>query len=174
MAKKKNKIVKRKTRSNVGFGNEIKKVKWKTFIVCILIVAAVAVIGSYLTDTGEWYNSIKPAITPPNYVFLIVWTMLFYFIAVSLYYSLTNSNDKQKKKIILFFGINFILNILWSFLYFTLKNPIFSMIEIILLFVSILYLIVFNWKINKKASYFLLPYLIWVGFAAVLNYLSIK
>jgi tryptophan-rich sensory protein len=171
--KKKNKMVKRKTDTKLGFGKEVKKVKWKFFIVCILIVAAVAVVGNYFTDTGEWYNSIK-SITPPNYIFPIVWIMIFYFIAVSLYYSWMDSSERQKKKIVLFYGINFALNILWSFLYFTLKSPLYALVGIIFLWISILYLIIFNWKINRKASYFLMPYLLWVSFVIVLNYLSIK
>lgn len=172
-------MAKRKTRNKSGkrgkinFGADLNQVRWKVFIWCLVVVFIVAAIGSYFTKIDSWYDSVKPSITPQNWVFPVVWTVLFYLIAVSLYYAWLNSDNKEKKKIKLYFGINFILNITWSILFFTLHNPAYAFIIIILLLISIIQLIIFNWKIRKEASYFLIPYLLWVGFASVLNYLSI-
>jgi len=177
MAKKKRKINKRKAtrrKEKSGLINYIKKdnkkLNWFVFISCLVVVFIVAAIGSMFTDTGAWYESIKPSISPPNYVFPIVWTILFYFIAVSLYYSWLALN---KKKVMIYYGINFILNILWSYLFFTMKNPSFAFIDIIVLWFSIMFLIVFSWKKSETASYLLIPYLLWVSFATILNYLII-
>lgn len=175
MAKKKKqtrKIMRKKGILNyIKKESDIKKVKWKVFVVCLIIVIAVALVGSIFTDTGTWYESIKPSIAPPNYVFPIVWTVLFYLIAVALYFSWLNLD---KKKVALYFGINFLLNILWSYLFFSMKNPVFAFIEIIALWLSILSLVIFNWKKCRKAGYFLIPYLLWVSFALLLNYLMIR
>ena len=151
--------------------------KIRIFIICLIISYSVAFIGSLFTGENtksEWYNSIKPSITPPNYVFPIVWNILFFLITVSLYFAWINSKQKEKKNIVILYGINFILNISWSFLYFTLKNVLFAFIDIIFIWVSILSLIIFTWKIDKKATYALIPYFLWVSFASILNYLSIK
>ncbi len=154
-----------------------KKVNWKVLVFSFLIVFAVAFIGSLFTSSNtdtEWYNSIKPEITPPNWVFPVVWNILFILIAVALYFSWINSkNKKDKKKIIAVFGINFILNIFWSILYFGLKNPFVAFIEIFFLWASIMFMIYASYRINKLAGYLLIPYLLWVSFAVILNYLTV-
>ena len=148
--------------------------KYLIFIICLLIVYSIAFIGSIFTskNTGsDWYQSIKPKLTPPNYVFPIVWNILFLLISISLYLAWTST--KAKQIIIVAFAINFFLNILWSFLYFYLKSPKAAFIEIIILWLSILSLVLVTWKINKTSSYLLMPYLAWVSFASLLNFLSI-
>jgi len=155
----------------------MKKFNLKLLIVCLVIVYTVAFLGFLFTlgnTSGEWYESIKPSITPPSFVFPIVWNILFFLIGVSLYLAWGSSNKTQKKKIAIIFGINFILNIFWSFLYFYLKLPLYAFFEILFLIFSIVLMTLLTWKINKKASYLLYPYLAWVCFASILNYLSIK
>ncbi len=154
-----------------------KKFNWKTLLVSFLIVFAVAFVGSLFTSSNTdsaWYESIKPEITPPNLVFPIVWNILFILIALSLYFAWTNSkNKKDKKRIIIVFGINFILNILWSILYFGLKNPFAALIEIFFLWTSIMIMAYTAYNINRISGYLLIPYLLWVSFAIILNYLSV-
>jgi len=152
----------------------LKKINWKVLIVSLLIVYGVAALGSLFTSgntEGEWYESVKPSITPPGWVFPIVWNILFFLIALSLYFSWINA--KSRNKLALVFGVNFLLNILWSYFYFYLKSPFLAFIEIIILELSIVFMILATYKVNKKSAYLLLPYLIWVGFATILNYLSI-
>ncbi len=153
------------------------KINFKVLILCIIIVFLVALAGSIFTSretSGEWYESIKPSITPPNYIFPIVWNILFFLIALSLYFSWINAKNNEKKKLGLIFAINFILNILWSVIYFGFKNPLLAFIEIIFLEISIVFMIIIAGKIDKKAGYLLVPYLLWVGFASLLNFLSIQ
>ena len=151
------------------------KIKWALLIIAIISVVLTAFIGSQFTSPNtdtEWYESIKPSITPPNYVFPIVWNILFLLIIISFYLVLSNSK-KDRKKVYFVFYLNFILNILWSIIYFGLKNPLLSFIEIIILWGSIWLMVVYSKTINKTASYLLIPYLLWVAFAGVLNFLSI-
>lgn len=146
-------------------------------IVSLLVVYLVAYLGSMFTSKSvesEWYQTIKPSITPPNYIFPIVWNVLFFLIALSLYFAWTGSSKKEKRNIILVYGINFILNVLWSILYFGLQNPLIAFFEIIILWLSIFVITSVTWMIDRKASYLLIPYLLWVGFAIVLNFMSIR
>jgi tryptophan-rich sensory protein len=155
----------------------MKKINWQILIVSLVVVYAIALIGSIFTSSSvnsQWYQNIKPGITPPNWVFPVVWNILFFLIAVSLYLSWINAKKKaDKKKIVLIFGINLVLNTFWSILYFGLKNPGAAFYELILLWISILTMIFVTYKINKLASYLLIPYFAWVSFAGVLNYLSV-
>jgi translocator protein len=152
-----------------------KKFDFKTFFVCLLIVFVfVGGIGSFFTSKNtntEWYQSIKPSITPPNWIFPVIWNFLFLLISFSLYFAWKDSKNKiQKKKIILIFGINFILNILWSALFFGLKLTLIAFFEIIFFWISILAMILITKEFSKKSSFLLIPYLLWVSFAGVLNY----
>ena len=155
----------------------MKKINIPLLIICILIVFAVAFIGSLFTSPvtdSAWYLNNKPSITPPNVVFPIVWNILFFLIALSLYFSWNNAkNKKDKKKIAVVFGANFILNILWSVLFFTLQKPLLAFIELVALWFSILIMILITRKVSKISAYLLIPYLLWVSFAGILNLLWI-
>jgi len=151
------------------------EINWRVLIISLIVVYLVGFTGSLFTSgsvNSEWYESIKPSITPPSFVFPIVWNILFFMIGLSLYFVWINSNKKEKKKILLVFGINFILNILWSVFYFGMQNPLLAFYSIILLIFSIASMIYVTNKINKLSSYFLVPYFLWVVFASVLNWMS--
>jgi len=156
---------------------EARKINWKALIVCILIVAFVELIGSLFTSpsvNSSWYEAIKPSITPPGWVFPIVWNILFLLIAISLYFTWQASKNAEKKKMTAHvYGVNFYLNIIWSMLFFGFRNPPVALYQIGLLLISIALMIIYAWKIDRRASYLLIPYLLWVSFASVLNYLSI-
>jgi translocator protein len=152
-----------------------KKIDWGLLGLSFVSVFFIASIGSLFTTPNVnslWYNLIKPTITPPNFVFPIVWSLLFFLIAVSLYLALTSTKDKLiRKKIGIVFGINLLLNALWSFLFFELRNPAFAFYEIILFEISIFAIMAVLWKVNKISVWLIVPYSLWVGFASILNYL---
>jgi len=147
---------------------------WKPLIISLIIVYAIAFFGSSFTapvvDTA-WYQEIKPAITPPSWVFPVLWNILFFLIGVSLYLSWIHSKKTQKKIVAVEYGFNLFLNALWNFLFFGLKSPLYGFVALIFLWISILSMIYITWEINKKSSYLLIPYLLWVSFAGVLNFL---
>ncbi|MEM4259305.1 MAG: TspO/MBR family protein [Candidatus Pacearchaeota archaeon] len=144
-------------------------INWKVLILSFIFVHIAAFLGSRFTDVGDWYESVKPSITPPNFVFPIVWTTLFILISIALY--LTYVNSKEKNAVAIAFSLNLVLNSLWSYLFFGMQNPVAAFYELIFLWLSILLIIFVSWRANKLASYLLIPYLIWVSFAGVLNYL---
>ncbi len=152
-----------------------KKFNWKVFLISFIIVIFVAYLGGIFTSQGTgsaWYQQIKPSITPPNFVFPIAWTILFVLIALALYFTWTNAKEDDKPRIVWIYGFNFIFNIVWSLLFFTLKNPLFAFIEIIAMEISIIFMLILSWRIDKKAAWMLVPYLLWVAFAAVLTGLA--
>jgi translocator protein len=152
------------------------KIKYNVLISCLVIVYLIAFIGSLFTSgntNSEWYFNNKPSITPPNYVFPIVWNILFFLIALSLYFAWLKANKKQKKKVAFVFGLNLILNALWSFLFFKLQQPVWAFVDLLLLLATIIGMVYVAGKIDKKAGWLLVPYLVWGVFAGILNLLWI-
>lgn len=155
---------------------DLKEVDWRLLFVSFFAIVLVAGVGSVFTSRGTdsaWFDAIRPSITPPDFVFPIVWNVLFFMIALSLYFSLKGSGE-DSGVVWLAFGANFIFNILWSFFYFYLKMPFVSFIDILFVWATILLAIFVSKKFSKVAPWLLVPYLLWVSFAAILNYLSIS
>jgi translocator protein len=143
-------------------------------LLCVVICLAVGYLSSITTQSGikTWYPTIvKPIFNPPNWVFAPVWTMLFILmgIAAGRVWNQLETNKELVKKGLLFFGVQLVLNALWSYLFFGLQNIFLALIEIILLWLVIYETYLIFKKIDKKASYLLLPYLAWVGFASILT-----
>ncbi len=151
-----------------------KNVNISKLLASILLCQLAGVIGSVFTASSleNWYLLLeKPYFNPPSWVFFPVWTTLYILMGISLYLVWEKGLQKPEvKKGILIFGIQLGLNSLWSFLFFGLKSPYYAFIEIILLWFAILLTILQFRKTSKTASYLLLPYIVWVSFAAVLNY----
>ncbi len=149
-----------------------KRVNWKVFIVILLIVFGITSIGILFTSgntDSEWYLENKPSFTPPNFVFPIVWPVIYFLIALSLYFSWIKAKKEEKKKVAMVFGINLIANVLWSYLFFEIQNPLLAFIDILIILGTIIGMIFISGKIDKKAGLILIPYLLWVGFASILN-----
>ncbi|WP_264548416.1 TspO/MBR family protein [Flavobacterium sp. N2820] len=146
---------------------------YSRILLCIAICLAVGYLSSITTQSSikTWYPTIeKPIFNPPNWVFAPVWTMLFILmgIAAGLVWNKLESNKELVKKGLLFFTIQLLLNALWSYLFFGLNNVLLALIEIILLWLVIYETYHIFKQIDKKASYLLIPYLAWVGFATIL------
>ena len=140
-------------------------------IASIVITQLAGILGSLftITNVNSWFSTInKPFFNPPNWLFGPVWTLLYLLMGISLYL-IWNKGFKKHKTAIYIFGIQLILNSLWSILFFGLKSPLFAFIEIIFLWAAILLSIIKFYKISKPAAYLLIPYILWVSFAAVLN-----
>jgi tryptophan-rich sensory protein len=143
-------------------------------IVSIVICQVAGFIGSIFTTRTipTWYASlIKPVFNPPNWIFGPVWTALFFLMGVSLYLVWQKGFDNPQVKIaLLIFAFQLVLNIIWSILFFGLRSPLLAFIEIIVLWIFILLTIICFYPISKPASYLLIPYILWVTFASVLNF----
>ena len=146
---------------------------WK-LITAIIICQFAAAIGSFFTvpSIPTWYASInKPDFNPPNWVFGPVWTVLFILMGISLYLVWEKGFEKKEVRFAVYvFFVQLVLNIAWSLLFFGLQNPFLAFAEIILLWVAILFNIIFFYRISKAAGIILVPYILWVSVAALLNY----
>ena len=138
-------------------------------IISIFICQFAGIIGSLFTSpTDTWYTTLnKPDFTPPNWLFAPVWIILYTLMGISLYLIL----NKRKNKIALYiFGIQLVLNSLWSILFFGLKSIFYSFIEIIVLWIVVTVTIVKFYRIDRKAGLLLIPYILWTSFAMILNF----
>jgi benzodiazapine receptor len=152
----------------------------KTFIVILQLVISVIIclsagfIGSVFTTPAipTWYVTLnKPSFTPPNWLFSPVWTFLFLLMGISAFLVWNKGLDDPRVKIALsIFGIQLILNILWSAVFFGLRSPLAGLIEIAILWIAILLTILSFFPISRTAGLLLIPYILWVSFAAVLNF----
>ncbi len=140
----------------------------------IIICQLAGIIGSVFTASSleSWYLLLeKPAFNPPSWIFFPVWTILYTLMGVSLYLVWEKGlQHRDVKTGVLLFGLQLGLNTLWSLLFFGLKSPYYAFLEIIVLWLAILLTMVQFWKISKVSSLLLIPYLLWVSFAALLNY----
>ncbi|MFH1637881.1 MAG: TspO/MBR family protein [Candidatus Woesearchaeota archaeon] len=140
----------------------------------VLIPLIVGSIGSLFSKSSlkTWYTSlVKPFFNPPNWIFGPVWTFLYILMGVSAYIVCSKGWKKTKVKIALgVFFFQLLLNMAWSILFFGLQSPLLAFIEIILLWGAILATIILFYRVSKTAAYLLLPYILWVSFAVVLNF----
>lgn len=145
--------------------------------IAVLIFAAtlclsVAAIGSWLTATGvrDWYPSLnKPSWTPPNWLFGPVWTLLYLMMAVAAWLVWDRVGLFEARVPLGLFLIQLALNAVWSGLFFALQSPGLAFAEILLLWVAILATILSFSRVSRLAAGLLVPYLLWVTFAAALN-----
>ena len=138
----------------------------------ILLCEGAGIIGSVFTISSipTWYATLnKPFFSPPNYVFGPVWIALYALMGISLYLVLVSKIDRKDFAYKIFFT-QLILNTLWSIIFFGMRDPMLAFIEIIILWICILYTIKSFNLISKLAAYLLYPYFIWVTFASVLNF----
>ncbi|MEO0113915.1 MAG: TspO/MBR family protein [candidate division WOR-3 bacterium] len=140
----------------------------------IIICQLAGVIGSIFTTRSipTWYASLKkPIFNPPNWLFGPVWTGLFLLMGIAVFLVWQKGMSfPQLKPALIVFGIQLVFNILWSILFFGLRSPFIAFIEIIILWVLILVTVLFFYPISKTAGLLLFPYLLWVSFAAILNF----
>jgi translocator protein len=142
-------------------------------ILCILLPLAVGGLSGYLTTANipTWYASLtKPSFNPPNYLFGPVWTILYIMMGYALYLiTQTEFNKPYKNRTYIYWGLQMILNFFWSILFFHFHQIDIALVEIVLLWASILLTILSFAKINKKAAWLMVPYISWVSFATLLN-----
>jgi tryptophan-rich sensory protein len=149
------------------------RIHYLRLVVCLVICQLAGIIGSIFTTPAipDWYASLeKPSFSPPNWLFAPVWTFLFLLMGITLYMIWQAYPKKQAKSALLFFLIQLGLNILWSVIFFGLKSPLIAFVEIVILWLAILLTMIKTFEVSKVAGYLLVPYILWVNFAAVLNY----
>jgi benzodiazapine receptor len=141
-------------------------------VISIVICQFAGFLGSLFTAPAipTWYKTLnKPLFTPPNWIFSPVWIGLFMLMGISLFMIWRKQDHPRFKTALIFFLIQLILNFLWPAAFFGLRSPLFGLIVIVLLWVAILFAIQKCLRVSRTAGLLLLPYIVWVSFAAALN-----
>jgi translocator protein len=141
---------------------------------CMAICEFAGLVGSLamIESLPTWYSSLhKPSFSPPGWIFGPVWTILYLLMGIALYLVLRKGFSAPGVKIaVIVFGVQLILNAVWSFLFFGAESTLLGLIDIVLLWVAILVTIGAFARVSKPAALLLVPYILWVSFAAVLNF----
>jgi tryptophan-rich sensory protein len=164
-------------------------------VLSVLFVAIVALLGSAFTDTGsDWYQGLTlPALQPPPLAFSVAWSVIYLLFAISLSIVSIKSgisvpapahedgpnaapkklrliSGTKNKSTLLLYVISGVLNVLWSYTFFTLQNPAGALFLLIGIIITAALLIADAFRVSKAAAYLLIPYLLWLCFALYLNY----
>ncbi len=137
-------------------------------VTCLLV----GVVGSLATATSvrDWYPLLqKPTWTPPSALFGPVWTVLFLMMGVAAWLIWRESSSGPRRRALSVFAIQLVLNVAWSFLFFGLRSPGWAALEIVLLWAAIVATMLAFGRLSRLAAGLLLPYLVWVSYAAALN-----
>ncbi|MBA4696131.1 MAG: tryptophan-rich sensory protein [Legionella sp.] len=144
---------------------------WIKLFVCILLFETIGFLLGQLTRANlyPWYSNLnKSSLTPPGVVFAIVWTFLYALLAVILWL-LSNRQHIHSKKMIVLFALQMLMNWTWSIFFFFFHWVHFSAIWLVMLFFVNVFFMFHLYKSQKIIAFLLIPYLLWLMFAAYLN-----
>ena len=142
------------------------KNKFLNFVLYVFGPLVIAFVVSQLFNTNSYKHLTKPPLAPPSILFPIIWSILYLFMGISLYIVIKkNKNLKSFTKFI----VQFIINLIWPFLFFNIKQYSLSAVWILLIIYFTILMIVDFYKIKKIAAYLQFPYIIWLLFALYLN-----
>lgn len=146
--------------------------RWKPLIRGGAWAFVTAGLGGALTIIGPWYHALeKPAFQPPDWAFGPAWTIIFALAAVALASAWVDAPSRGARRVIMgLFVANGIMNALWSLLFFTLQRPDWALYQVPLLWLACIVPMVVMWGYSRRAVYYMLPYPLWVAFAAAINW----
>jgi benzodiazapine receptor len=163
-----------------GFGESVWLVVWVKvgrvwkIVLGIVLCELAGVVGSVFTfpSIGTWYASLeKPGFNPPNWLFAPVWIVLYALMGVSLGLVWNKGvGDRRARVGMMVFGVQLVLNVLWSVVFFGAESLIYGWGIIVVLWFAIAFTIVLFYRVNKVAGLLLVPYICWVTVATILNY----
>lgn len=147
------------------------RIDWKKLLISIAIPLGVGGFSALLTSGNmKLFEEIeKPPLSPPGWIFPVVWTILYVLMGISLYFVLMTKTREDKRPAIISFAVQLFFNFFWSIIFFNAQAYLFAFIWLILLWVAIVVNIYFFNKINTTSAKLLIPYLVWVTFAGYLN-----
>ena len=145
------------------------KFQWKKLVVCLLIPLAVCGLAAYLTrNSMDLFAMVKkPPLSPPGWLFPVVWTILYLLMGFASYLVLVA--EKPGRTAWKFYLAQLAFNFVWPILFFHLQMYLLSFVWLLLLWILILVTILWFTRSSRLAGYLLIPYLLWVTFAGYLN-----
>jgi len=146
----------------------------KKLIISLILTISVGALAGFITageSSGEWYvNLAKPSYQPPSWLFSPVWTILYILMGISFYYVWKKPLSRERNIAITIFLFQLLLNFLWGIFFFSLHAPFLALIDIVMMWIAILLTIFSFSRLSKTAAWLLVPYILWVSFATVLNW----
>jgi translocator protein len=140
-------------------------------LVAWLAVALVPSLAGILVRPGAWYAQLdKPAWTPPSWVFGPAWTTLYTLMGIAAWLVWMRPASPARRVALTVFFVQLVLNAIWTPLFFSARLPGAALIDIILLWLAIVATILLFWRVRPLAGALLIPYILWVSFAAALNF----
>lgn len=151
--------------------SSVHKINYKQLAISLAISLGMGFLSGLVSMMGmeNFENANKPPLTPPNYLFPIVWTILFILMGISAYI-VFKSDELAKSNALIVYGIQLLVNFFWPIFFFNMSAYLFSFIWIIVLWLLIILMIKMFYPISKTAALLQIPYLLWVTFAAYLNF----
>lgn len=155
----------------------VRNVAWGKLLVAILVCEIAGIVPGYLTagDVSTWYPTLaKPWFTPPSWVFGPVWTILYLLMGIALYL-VWHDDDHDGRRVRLrrlaltLFGVQLVLNAAWTLTFFGARSILGGLIVIVALWLAIVATIGSFWRLDRRAALLLVPYLVWVSYATLLN-----
>lgn len=150
----------------------MKKGNWKTYLFWIVLTEAVGGLSALLTRKGmELYNDtvIKPALSPPMILFPIVWGILYALMGIAIARTQLKGKNTLQERSLLLYIIQLGFNFCWSIFFFNLQAFGFAFLWLMALWGLIIWMLLTFRKVDKTAAWLIVPYLLWVTFAAYLN-----
>ena len=141
-------------------------------LLCLILPLAVGGISGFFTVEAipGWYRTIeKPEWNPPSWVFGPVWTTLYILMGIAMFLIWTRPRTELRQRALYLNAIQLILNFFWSFIFFNVHAMGWALVEILMLWILIVATLFAYDKVYKPAAWLLLPYIIWVSFATLLN-----
>ncbi len=143
---------------------------WISYAVISVALLVVGGIGGKATDIGPWYrNLVKPSWNPPDWAFPVVWTTIYLFIIAAVGGAWNAAEPGARGFIVWLVGINLVLNLLWSIIFFSMRKLVFALIEVFFLWLSIIAMMIGLGAVDSLYVWLLSPYLVWVSVAMFLN-----
>ena len=144
------------------------KINYRKLIFCVVITFVIGSLFAFTTN-NNFYNSLVKPFEVPAIVFPIVWSILYFLMGISLYLVLESDSNNKKCAIMLYFT-QLVINSLWTPIFFYFKWYLFAFIWLVLLIFLVVIMLIQFYPIKKVSTYLNIPYLLWLFFAAYLNY----
>ncbi len=148
------------------------KIRWKTLLISVAVPLIVGGIAGLISRGGMAAFAMmnKPPLSPPGWLFPVVWTLLYILMGVAAYLVLNSGAPQQAvERALKVYGIQLVFNFFWTFWFFNLQWYFFAFFWLIVLWILILVTIVLFSRVSKTAAWLMVPYLLWVTFAGYLN-----
>ncbi len=142
------------------------------FCISIILPLGLGSVAGMVTSEAipEWYASlIRPSFSPPNWLFGPVWTVLYVLLGISLFLVWKQPPGTDRNRALLIFSVQMVLNFAWTIIFFYFKMLQLALIEILVLWLSILIMMLWFYKVKPLAAYLNIPYILWVTFATFLT-----